>query len=442
MPWQVSDVDKHRKGLTPAQKKKWVSIANDALAQCIKNGGSDKTCAPKAIRIANSKFSEGEEVEMKKVPKVALAFSDPDAAITFKDEGKNADILAYSGKVIKNHFYWGDLVIDVNGMKVEGNKFPLLEDHRTDRKIGFTSKPLTDMNNLRHENATFVDTPYSQEFKTLSDQGFPFQASIYGRPTRVEELGEGTSAEVNGFTFRGPGSIWREWQYKETSITVFGADNKTHAKAFEDDAEEFDVEVFKMGEASAEGGEQIKTETKEVKKKMDLETLKKESPEEYQKLMETAMAVVSAQFSAKETALTERLSAAEAKIQEQDTKILAQEKVEIIRKEKERTAFADSIFDAKLVESTIPKHLHSKVKAQIDHTKFIKEDAFDVEAFTAAVVAEIEDWTKAGVSSSVIGTGFTAKDESSEESRLAAEKVAEDEAWLKQMQGYAGQTVQ
>lgn len=439
MPWSVSDVDEHKKGLTPAQKKKWVSIANGVLAQCIKDGGSDKTCAPKAIKIANSKFSEGEEVQMKKVPKIALAFSDPEAAISFKEEGKNADILAYSGKVIKNHFYWGDLVIDVSGMKAEGSKFPLLEDHRTDRKIGFTSKPLTDMNNLRHEDAVFVDTPFAAEFKTLSSQGFPFQASIYGRPTKVEELGEGASAEVNGFKFKGPGSIWREWTYKETSITVFGADNKTHAKAFQDETEEFDVEFFKMGEASAEGGE-LNTETKEVKKKMDLETLKKESPEEYQKLMETATAAVSAQFSAKETSFAEEINAMKVKIQEQDSKILAQEKAEIIRQEKERTAFAESIFDSKLTESTIPKHLFSKVKAQVDHTKFIKEGVFDVTAFTAAVAAEIEDWTKAGISSKVIGTSFMSKEETSEESQLAAKEKADEDAWLSKMQGFVNQT--
>ena len=61
MPWKTSDVDSHKKGLTDAQKKKWVSIANSALASCIKGGGSDATCAPKAIRIANSKVSTNEQ---------------------------------------------------------------------------------------------------------------------------------------------------------------------------------------------------------------------------------------------------------------------------------------------------------------------------------------------------------------------------------------------
>jgi uncharacterized protein YdaT len=34
MPWTVKDVDSKKKGLTPAQKKKWVKIANGVLKDC------------------------------------------------------------------------------------------------------------------------------------------------------------------------------------------------------------------------------------------------------------------------------------------------------------------------------------------------------------------------------------------------------------------------
>ena len=62
MPWTVADVDKHKKGLTPAQKKKWVSIANGVLKDCKAKGG--KGCDAKAIRVANSNFSEKEEIAL------------------------------------------------------------------------------------------------------------------------------------------------------------------------------------------------------------------------------------------------------------------------------------------------------------------------------------------------------------------------------------------
>ena len=63
MPWTVGDVDGHKKGLTPSQKRKWVKIANGVLADCEKSGGKD--CEGKAIRVANSKFMEWDNEDMK-----------------------------------------------------------------------------------------------------------------------------------------------------------------------------------------------------------------------------------------------------------------------------------------------------------------------------------------------------------------------------------------
>ena len=53
MPWKIADVSAHKKGLTTKQKKQWVRIANSVLARCLKKGGTDKTCAPLAIKQAN-----------------------------------------------------------------------------------------------------------------------------------------------------------------------------------------------------------------------------------------------------------------------------------------------------------------------------------------------------------------------------------------------------
>ena len=57
-PWKKSDVPKHRKNLTDTQKERWVKAANEAYKSCMNNGGTDKKCAQKAIRIANSLFSK------------------------------------------------------------------------------------------------------------------------------------------------------------------------------------------------------------------------------------------------------------------------------------------------------------------------------------------------------------------------------------------------
>jgi len=52
MPWSVGDVDHHKKGLTAAQKAKWVRVANGVLKDCLAKKGKD--CDAKSIRIANS----------------------------------------------------------------------------------------------------------------------------------------------------------------------------------------------------------------------------------------------------------------------------------------------------------------------------------------------------------------------------------------------------
>lgn len=53
MPWTVKDVDRFKKNLTPKQKRQWVAVANEVYDRCMEDGGSDETCAPKAIRQAN-----------------------------------------------------------------------------------------------------------------------------------------------------------------------------------------------------------------------------------------------------------------------------------------------------------------------------------------------------------------------------------------------------
>jgi len=51
MPWTITDVERHKHGLTDAQKRQWVRIANSALAKCQREGG--RNCEASAIRQAN-----------------------------------------------------------------------------------------------------------------------------------------------------------------------------------------------------------------------------------------------------------------------------------------------------------------------------------------------------------------------------------------------------
>jgi len=58
MPWSVGDVDQFKKGLTDAEKKTWVKVANDRLAACLKEGRTD--CEASAIKQANGVVAEAQ----------------------------------------------------------------------------------------------------------------------------------------------------------------------------------------------------------------------------------------------------------------------------------------------------------------------------------------------------------------------------------------------
>lgn len=60
MPWSLEDVPKHIKGLDAKKSAQWVQVANSVLDKCIKNGGTDATCAPSAIRQANGVVGNSE----------------------------------------------------------------------------------------------------------------------------------------------------------------------------------------------------------------------------------------------------------------------------------------------------------------------------------------------------------------------------------------------
>lgn len=61
MPWKVSDVDQHKRGLTKAQKEQWVKVANSALKACLDDGGSRASCEGSAVRQANGVVGNNSE---------------------------------------------------------------------------------------------------------------------------------------------------------------------------------------------------------------------------------------------------------------------------------------------------------------------------------------------------------------------------------------------
>jgi len=415
MPWTVADVaSKTKKAKTTAQKKKWVSIANGVLKDCQAKGGSD--CEGKAIRIANSKFSEDTKMskEAKKIPMGAMRFvaTESHAFTEFSEDGEKKvakmNMTAYSGKIIKNHYWWNDLAIDLSGMVFDKSKYPVLENHDQSRKIAFTAKPIiTDDFKLKldPEKTAFVGTEESAEFQKLSSEGFPFESSVYVTPLSVERLDEGITADVNGYKMKGPGTIFRKSRFNEASVCVFGWDRQTQAAAFSKEEVEVDFDETVLEDVSL-------TNNREEVKKLEITNvnqLTEAHPDLVKQIQDAVKSEMEAAFSKEREQLTNDIASRDEIITSQNERILKLEKNDTIRTERELKSEADSIFASKLSDSDIPEHLYGKVRSQVNHIKFVKDGILDKEAFATAVDAEIKDWVDKGVVSSVMGTGFSSK---------------------------------
>ena len=356
--------------------------------------------------------------ETQKIPQAAFRFQDHGCfAKAGGDSDKpKLDMMAYSGGVIKDHWYWTDLVIDLNGMKFAKTKYPILENHFTDRKVAFSKgKPLVENNQLKldPEKVEFVDTPYAEEFIKLSKSGFPYEASIYAIPSSVERLQEGASAEVNGFKFKGPGTIWRQCEFKEASVCVFGWDTNSRSSAFASQEMEVDLEVSELGiiDESLEGVKEVKFEMDKAKFMEDHSDLYKEIVSE---VTETVTAELTEKFSKEKKTMEDGHSQEVKKLEDQmsnkEDRILELEKKDAIRTENELKESGDKLWTSKLSNSSIPEHLHDKVKRHVSYSKFVNDGILDEEKFKEAIDAEIKDWEDRGVTSTVMGSGFTKKD--------------------------------
>jgi len=367
--------------------------------------------------------------ESLKLNKSALCFTDVNtfAKSEPSEEGKprNLKMTAYSGKIIKGHWYWGDLAIDTAGMKFAKKDTPILQDHSTDKKIGFGSFIVNDKHEVVAEDTTYVDTPFAAEFIKLSDQGFPFEASVYARPSKVQRLMEDEIAEVNGFTMKGPGTVWRESVLKECSIVTFGADSNTKSAAMSED-EEVVMEV-----------EQKTTINKEVN--MDLAKLKAEHPDVYAEAVaigkteaNEAFVPIKAALDAQIVGLTADKEKLTADNKDVSTRVLSLEKAAILTKEIGIKASADAVVAEKVKTANIPERLLPKIRKQLNHEMFIKDDQLDVTAFSAAVDAELKDWSPAeGEESSILGMSFGKSDTNT---------LGNEDAMVDRMLGHVGQT--
>ncbi|HUS96935.1 MAG TPA: hypothetical protein VMX97_09375, partial [Hyphomicrobiaceae bacterium] len=152
------------------------------------------------------------------------------------EEGKPAklpriEIDAYNGGVMSVG-YWGPVVIDLAGMQA-GDVVPILYAHSTysvDNILGQSDKVGNDGKTLSLSGEMMSDSETARNVKTLSGNGFRFQASVGIDPLEYSEVEDGVEMEVNGQNVAGPFTFVRKSKLNEVSIVPLGADGSTSAR--------------------------------------------------------------------------------------------------------------------------------------------------------------------------------------------------------------------
>jgi len=83
--------------------------------------------------------------------------------------------------------------------------------------------------------------------------------------------------------------------------------------------------------------------------------------------------------------------------------VKAFQRKEAMQEEQNMVATANAIVSETLAASTVPNHLHKKVRTILDHSKFVVEGKLDTDAYTAAAKTEVAEWEDS--SSSIKGIG-------------------------------------
>lgn len=180
----------------------------------------------------------------RKVPVDALRFRGGMNAVAIETDSNAPQqfrMVANSGQPMTGHWYWGTLAVDLAGLNVSSQSKPVLRDHDTGQVVGVTDTIEVTNEGLAVTGRFTEATEAGREAAALAADGFPWEASIFAPPSRLEEIEEGRSAEVNGYQLAGPATIFREAELNEVSFTVFGADRRTRAEAMSDSGQTVDV---------------------------------------------------------------------------------------------------------------------------------------------------------------------------------------------------------
>ena len=138
--------------------------------------------------------------------------------------------VAYSGEVITDHWYWKQVIFDLDSMQIKG-RIPALLEHSSYQRAGAIESHAISYESGLTVSGILLSNEYGAQVATDSDDGFPWQMSVRIEPSSIDEIQAGSTVTVNGKLLHGPITVFRGGRIREVSFCALGADENTMAVA-------------------------------------------------------------------------------------------------------------------------------------------------------------------------------------------------------------------
>lgn len=203
--------------------------------------------------------------EKRKYPKeIRLIDECMETLVEFSDSQESTvrpfKMTGYTGAAVEREM--GQMVIDVAGMAIS-KRLPILLSHDPTQIAGHALEVSKEGGNVKIKGLLSGDDAVVSKITSMSDKGFPWQASVGFDIKSVKSYGAGETVEVNGREFSGPIDVVKKSVLKEVSFCPIGADKNTSAMALcNESVGSVDVE---------EGGNEMAEDTKKAPDKTPVE---------------------------------------------------------------------------------------------------------------------------------------------------------------------------
>lgn len=150
-----------------------------------------------------------------------------------QEEGKKKRTfsgVAYSGEVITDHWYWKQVIFDLDSMQIKG-RIPALLEHSSYQRAGAIESHSISYESGLTVSGILLSNEFGAQVASDSDDGFPWQMSVRIEPSSIEEIQAGNTVTVNGKLLHGPITVFRGGRIREVSFCALGADENTMAVA-------------------------------------------------------------------------------------------------------------------------------------------------------------------------------------------------------------------